>query len=154
MTVTRFGEKPTAEQGTIIMWAGLLTEIPAGWTLCDGNDGTPDLLRKFPRQPADMADLGTVGGENSVYLVSNNMPSHTHTGTTDSVGNHNHTFPTDPVVEQANTNYSGTHNEWGPNTNVSKSGTHTHTASTDFAGSGDRIDNLPKYLEVAYIMKL
>jgi len=29
--------------GTIVMWYGLTATIPAGWILCDGNNGTPNM---------------------------------------------------------------------------------------------------------------
>ena len=31
----------------ICIWAGAIVDIPAGWALCDGNDGRPDLRTKF-----------------------------------------------------------------------------------------------------------
>jgi len=31
----------------ICLWAGAIVDIPAGWALCDGNDGRPDLRDKF-----------------------------------------------------------------------------------------------------------
>ena len=31
----------------IIMWSGTTTDIPAGWALCDGTGGTPDLRNRF-----------------------------------------------------------------------------------------------------------
>lgn len=31
----------------ICIWAGAIVDIPAGWALCDGNDGRPDLRDKF-----------------------------------------------------------------------------------------------------------
>lgn len=31
----------------ICIWAGAVVDIPAGWSLCDGNDGRPDLRDKF-----------------------------------------------------------------------------------------------------------
>lgn len=27
----------------ICLWGGEIVDIPAGWALCDGNNGTPDL---------------------------------------------------------------------------------------------------------------
>lgn len=27
----------------ILLWSGAIVDIPAGWALCDGNNGTPDL---------------------------------------------------------------------------------------------------------------
>ena len=31
----------------IIMWSGAIIDIPSGWALCDGKNGTPNLLDKF-----------------------------------------------------------------------------------------------------------
>ncbi|WP_026221090.1 tail fiber protein [Ancylobacter sp. FA202] len=35
-------------KGAIIMWAGDPKDVPAGWALCDGSHGTPDMRAKFP----------------------------------------------------------------------------------------------------------
>lgn len=34
-------------RGIIVMWGGKLINIPTGWALCDGNNGTPDLTDRF-----------------------------------------------------------------------------------------------------------
>lgn len=31
----------------ICLWSGAVVDIPAGWALCDGNNGTPNLTDKF-----------------------------------------------------------------------------------------------------------
>jgi len=33
--------------GIIVMWAGAIVDIPSGWHLCDGTEGTPDLRNRF-----------------------------------------------------------------------------------------------------------
>jgi len=33
--------------GAVIMWYGLKNKIPAGWVICDGTNGTPNLVDKF-----------------------------------------------------------------------------------------------------------
>lgn len=33
--------------GTIVIWSGTTDDIPKGWRLCNGEDGTPDLSDKF-----------------------------------------------------------------------------------------------------------
>ena len=43
---TGFGYVP---QGGIIMWSGAIVDIPTGWALCDGTNGTPNLDRKSTR---------------------------------------------------------------------------------------------------------
>src|SRR3989338_9908562 len=34
-------------QGMILMWSGIIASVPAGFALCDGNNGTPDLRDRF-----------------------------------------------------------------------------------------------------------
>lgn len=36
-----------APVGTIVYWSGSVDNIPAGWHICDGTDGTPDLRNRF-----------------------------------------------------------------------------------------------------------
>lgn len=38
---------PEVEAGTIVLWSGSVVSIPAGWALCDGGDGRPDLRDRF-----------------------------------------------------------------------------------------------------------
>ena len=46
--------------GVIVMWGGLLANIPTGWALCDGQNGTPDLRSKFIKGAS--AEPGATGG--------------------------------------------------------------------------------------------
>lgn len=55
--------------GLICMWAGLLSEIPDGWQICDGSNGSPDLRSKFIKGSAVGVDPGVTGG----------AATHTHT---------------------------------------------------------------------------
>jgi len=52
------------------MWAGAIIDIPAGFALCDGNNGTPDLRDKF------------IVGAGSTYAVDANGGALTHTHAT------------------------------------------------------------------------
>lgn len=50
----------------IIMWHGLLADIPTNYQLCDGTNGTPDLLDKFVMGVPDGAtDPGDTGGSDT-----------------------------------------------------------------------------------------
>lgn len=57
--------------GAIVMWSGAVGNIPAGWLLCDGTFGTPNLSGKFIAG-YDAAngdyDIGDTGGSSSVTL--------------------------------------------------------------------------------------
>lgn len=41
------GLKSGVPSGVILLWSGTVASIPTGWTLCDGNNGTPDLRDRF-----------------------------------------------------------------------------------------------------------
>jgi len=60
-------------KGMIVMWAGLIENIPEGWHLCDGYEGTPDLSNRFIRSAVPAYPPGTKGGANT----------HNHSFTTD-----------------------------------------------------------------------
>lgn len=53
------GSLPT---GIICMWSGLLANVPTGWVLCDGANGTPDLRDRFIKGWTADVDPGTTGG--------------------------------------------------------------------------------------------
>jgi hypothetical protein len=60
--------------GLIVMWHGLLANIPSGWVLCDGNNSTPNLLDKFiVSVPNGATNPGTTGGS-----LSKTTAGHTH----------------------------------------------------------------------------
>ncbi|MDP2905182.1 MAG: hypothetical protein Q8O22_02625 [Candidatus Omnitrophota bacterium] len=85
-------------QNAVIMWSGPLSAIPAGWVLCDGANGTPDLRDKFivgARQDQSGAAKTMItgaqtqtGGAKEVVLSLENMPAHRHLNPA-----HTHTGP-------------------------------------------------------------
>lgn len=114
--------------GGIIMWSGAVADIPAGWLLCNGASGTPDLRGRFLVGAGGDYSVGGMGGSADAVLVS-----HTHT-----VG---------PKVGAAGT--GGTegyvYNEG--------SGAPIGTGTTLTAGVSATGANLPPYYALAYIMK-
>lgn len=42
-----FAQRDDMEPGMIAMWSGAIGAIPAGYALCDGTLGTPDLRNQF-----------------------------------------------------------------------------------------------------------
>ena len=53
----------TLTAGVIVIWAGTIANIPAGYVICDGNNSTPNLLAKFIEGVATAAtNPGTTGG--------------------------------------------------------------------------------------------
>jgi len=87
--------------GAIIMWSPLSkADLPNNWKICDGstynNIVTPDLRGRFILGSGVGAyTANTTGGSSSVTLTNNNLPSHSHTlssnGSTNEMGGHTHT---------------------------------------------------------------
>lgn len=104
--------------GGIIMWSGSTSTIPAGWALCNGSNGTPNLLNRFVVAAGGSYTVGATGGGDSFTIGTNNLPNHTH-GITDP--GHLHAVN----ITSAG---SGGHGH-----QISSSGLHTHT--TDNTGN-------------------
>ncbi|HUU83170.1 MAG TPA: hypothetical protein VM243_06660 [Phycisphaerae bacterium] len=137
------GPLPT---GIIVMWSGSLVDIPAGWALCDGTDGTPDLTSRFIRSvPNASTDPGSTGGS----------PTHTHGAGGYEGLNHTHAYS--GTTSQASTvEYCNSGSQQVPAHVVH---THTYSGTTNSAGAGSitgtsaPADSLPPYYELAFIMK-
>ena len=65
--------------GGIIMWSGTLANIPSGWFLCDGANGTPDLRSKMVPCVAAATNPGAVSGAGYVGAHTHTIDSHLHT---------------------------------------------------------------------------
>lgn len=65
-------------KGMILMWSGKAEEIPTGWALCDGNNGTPNLTDKFIVGAGKGYAVGATGGADTVTLGIEQIPAHTH----------------------------------------------------------------------------
>lgn len=48
--------------GIIVLWSGAVGAIPAGWILCDGGGGSPDLRNQFVVGAGDTYAVGANGG--------------------------------------------------------------------------------------------
>jgi len=99
-------------QGAIIMWSGTIANIPTGWALCNGNNGTPDLRDRFILGvPNASTDPGEVGGSHTVTIATANLPSHTHAFSA-TTGNqsqsHTHVVNITTSSDGAHTHGSGT----------------------------------------------
>lgn len=48
--------------GVITVWSGAIDNIPPGWFLCDGTNGTPDLRDRFVPSTGPLFAVGAEGG--------------------------------------------------------------------------------------------
>jgi microcystin-dependent protein len=168
-------------RGAIIMWSGTIASIPAGWALCDGTNGTPDLRDRFILSISNASEPpGSIGGVHSYNLTIDQLPPHYHSGNTEESGSHSHTGGT-AADEGKHTHsyksYEYLHDVTGGgsggffrnsiNANTSENeGLHTHTITTNSVdahthsftsnsiGNGQTIDNRPAFFKLAFLMRL
>lgn len=163
--------------GGIIMWKGSVAEIPAGWALCDGQNGTPDLRDRFVLGAGGTYAVGANGGSSTINLAhSHTVSSHNHSigaesPGTSQVGDHAHSGTTSGPND--------THGVADGNDDRPAAEKHTHTFTTSGAGAhshtvnshshggatggsspttDSRLSNgqsiLPPYYALCFIMKL
>jgi len=180
-----------------------------GWLLCDGTEvskftypnlfsvisntyGTPinpdnfvlpNLCEKVAIGKSSLNNLGDMSGNSSINLTVSQLPSHTHTGTTDSNGVHSHTATDSGHVHSYNDAYfaenrGGGTNIYGTssstdydndyvyrtpqpvtstgyaNITVGNNGSHAHTFTTNTTGSGAAINIRNPYIVLNYIIKI
>lgn len=67
--------------GIIVAWSGTIANVPDGWALCDGTNGTPDLADKFIKStltPGTEHDIG--GGYTHDHQFTPDPHTHTFAG--------------------------------------------------------------------------
>ncbi|MHA7056519.1 phage baseplate protein [Aquimarina sp. M1] len=143
-------------KGLISMWSG--NEIPVGWALCDGANGTPDLKGRFivglNKNSNDYNKIGNTGGEEQVILTAEQLPAHKHSGKTNSAGNHRHRFT--GAAKRGDGGGTGSSNDYYKafTRDTQFAGEHTHAFETNATGGNKAHENRPPYFVLAYIMKL
>lgn len=128
--------------GLIALWSGASNAIPSGWYLCNGANGTPNLMDRFVVGAGSGYAVGATGGSTSASisgttgattLTTTQMPSHSHSA---------------PYFSGSNNSYAaGSWNLSSGSTGATGgSGSHTHSMS----GS---VDTRSPYYALCYIMK-
>lgn len=139
--------------GMIMMWSGTMSNIPDGWSLCNGQNGTPDLRNRFVVGAGSSYQIGNTGGADTVKLTTDQLPSHNHSGSTNTTGSHTHTGTTNStgahthsldrviswprgsrgvVTEQNQGGNPEDYNTYTPNTG--SAGSHSHTLDMNPSG--------------------
>ncbi len=142
--------------GMIMMWSGLVANIPTGWAICDGGSGTPDLRDRFIMGAGGSYATGATGGSADAVVVS-----HTHdiTGATNARGAHTHEViltgvgGVPPVSPEGGALHAGS-GKGGVRTNQAGEHTHSVTGTTNAVGVSGAGKNLPPFYALAFIMKL
>jgi microcystin-dependent protein len=165
--------------GMITLWSGAIGSIPAGWALCNGANGTPDLRDRFVVGAGSGYAVGATGGAASVTPTASADGAHTHSGVTGSTAlsqaqlpAHNHSVlcspssgsDIDPItlfgagLAANNDNGTTVQTANGSGTMIIAGGGngdgHTHTIGSDGSHTHtlSAVDTRSPYYALAYIM--
>jgi microcystin-dependent protein len=145
--VPGFANNALVPTGAIIMWSGSISSIPAGWALCDGSPGRPDLRDRFIVGAGSSYGVGATGGQDQVTLSISQMPSHSH-----SINDpgHVHNLPFSNPGGNGNGGRVGVVGSPGAyNTSSQVTG-----ITINNNGGNQPFENRPLYYSLAYIIKL
>jgi len=116
--------------GGIINWSGAIVNIPDGYQICDGTNGTPDLRNRM------------IVGAGQAYAVDDTGGSATHLHAYDN-GVHAHSvLPFDNVASGLDAQVWSTAGPGGI------------TNPTSIAGNTDATNTLPPYYALAFIQRM
>jgi hypothetical protein len=129
--------------GGIFLWSGSIGSIPAGYVLCNGSNGTPDLRDRFVVGAGSTYAVNATGGSADAVVVT-----HTHAATvTDPTHAHQQAFgPGAFGTTQAGSGLTPT----GGPTSFESTGISVTNANAGVSGTNA---NLPPYYALCYIMK-
>lgn len=131
---TQYLELPV---GSIVSWNPILESpegkqtyrnLPEGWSICNGLNGTPDLSDKFLRGVVKLQETGSTGGNNEGLKA----------------GSHKHRYGISKGGGNGSPHGFQAH---GPNCETANHDTHS-------SGVHSHGDNRPAFYSVIYIMKL
>ena len=137
--------------------SGVGSGIYAGWQICNGNNGSANLVDRFIKATATSANIAVTGGANSFILNKNQVPQ------LDVVINdplHSHSIPYPNLTANADSGGTGGAISTGTVTNT------TSTAETGLKGTGagqnvfvgtntpNPISNQPSFYTLLFIQKM
>lgn len=135
--------------GAVILWEN--TAIPSGWQVCDGTNGTPNMIGRLVYGASVDGDVGVTGGLSThthTSPVTGTRAAHNHGGSVSGSVNGNrsqkNTVPTSSPGNAASVDHSHS-----VSVSISPADSHTHTTGvTGSAGS------FPRNITRVFIMRI
>ena len=138
---------PGIPTGGIILWSGSVGAIPAGWALCNGSNGTPDLRSRFVVGAGSAYNVNGTGGSANAVVVSHSHsitdPGHSHRIYQSHESGGSHDYATYPQTDATGPFFYNTEPIEAAFTGI----------AVNSAGQSGIDANLPPYYALAYIMK-
>jgi hypothetical protein len=142
--------------GGILLWSGSIGSIPAGYALCNGSNGTPDLRDRFVVGAGTTYAVNASGGSADAIVVT-----HTHTTSVTDPGHFHTTGVTDNEVLGSSVATGPSVSARAPslaaattqNSFITGSKTTGISVTNANAGVSGTNANLPPYYALCYIMK-
>ena len=145
--------------GAILLWSDPVKQLPPGYSVCDGTNGTPDLNGRLIQSVSKREHPGALGGDDLGNLSLANLPAHDHAFVAQPAGEHDHVvqdyyntlgfaaglggFVQTMVVQD--------YAVW-PSVTLPE-GEHGHSAWTDPVGDGVAIDKRPAFVTQTFVMR-
>lgn len=159
--------------GVIVLWYGAATNVPAGWVICDGTNGTPDMRNRVPRGSSNDTELGASGGADTASLPSHTHPITVagHALTVSQIPAHSHreggnllggsAGTTEAIQNPLNQNlirpgsYGSQNDSWRWLTEETGGGqAHSHSASSGAPSTSPTINTVPTHIKLHFIMRI
>lgn len=152
-------EDSSLPSGSIIAWYGQIADIPSGFALCNGSNGTPDLRDRFLVGAGSTYILGATGGSDTVKLTGTQIGNHYHftgwhnnnnTGRFPTTAGtlHNPSFPSGYSIAKWNGSGGGGYSGYDC------SGWNMITSLAVSSAAQESHENRPPYFALYFIMKL
>jgi hypothetical protein len=139
-------------------WSATSAKFKTIWKICDGQNGTPNLVNKFLRGATSSGsayDNPITTTTQSLYIETNNLPDHTHTVVDPG---HNHRIDIGPRSGGNESVADG--NTRGSYTSIEPTVIKTSYTGIKVNGGGSsnpaplQVNIMPSYYTVIYIMKV